>query len=157
MTRLPLRPRLQRPQEATRTPQLVDDDFLVSLLPPRVASDPSEKTNQTKRRQRRRARGRRLAARSGRAPVPIPQDARLLLHHPLRVRRAGRRRAGLPPPRQHRLPGGGRRRRRAPPPRGLRQPQGLREAPQLLRRPRAPDEYAPRPPPLLILLSFHFI
>lgn len=74
---------------------------------------------------------------------PRERDARLLLHDPLRLRRPGRRRAGLRPPRQHRLPGRRRGRRRAPPPRGLRQPQGLREAPQLLPRPRPRDPYAP--------------
>jgi hypothetical protein len=113
--------------------QPVSDDFL--LLPPFPLTSPPEKTNQKKK-----ASPRDLGEeRRG------PEDARLLLHDPLRVRRAGRRRAGLPPPRQHRLPGGGRRRRRAPPPRGVRQPQGLREAAQLLPRPRARDPYAPPP------------
>lgn len=46
----------------------IDDDFLVSLLPPRlVASDPSEKTKQTERRKA--TRKRRLSARSGGAPI----------------------------------------------------------------------------------------
>uniref|UniRef100_A0A453R6X4 Uncharacterized protein n=1 Tax=Aegilops tauschii subsp. strangulata TaxID=200361 RepID=A0A453R6X4_AEGTS len=65
--------------------------------------------------------------------------ARLLLHDPLRVRGPGRRPAGLPPPRQHRVPGRRRRRGRASPPGRIRQPQGLREAPQLLPRPRTRD------------------
>lgn len=89
---------------------------------------PRPRRKQTKRR--RKQRGSSLAARSGTGweRERRLEDARLLLHDPVRVRCAGRRRAGLPPPRQHRLPCGGRRRRRAPPPRGLCQPQGLREA-----------------------------